>query len=1023
MSIPSINSTNVLWCKLNATNNASTGGVVTDFYILLGTNYGWITSENAIRSDIANTGTSNFCGFRLASNFEAGGAGLGGVVPPALAVDGSAAAGDGKRLFYTHIYSSTGYGLAGVDAVGSTGYGDIFFLVDSNNAGAARNCRGWCSGGSDSIPVFMSAHPMSFVCVDATWSGTEVEVGTSADKLKHIDVTTSGYEFDPTDIVSAAFGYTNQDTGQYAGTFNRFGYYDAYTALGGVVDNPGTFRDFKDKAESELHYAFCQGDGEQWRARMAIEFGDADLTNTLLTYFDDRNGSLNFATRPTSLTSPLARPFHGPDNKLGMEAKLRSVDTFRLTNYQLSSGTPWHLRFASSVGATVEFINCVIQNAGGTDDDCEIDTDVLISGGLIDACGKLAVNEGTIENASITNPANGSAIEITEDSNLSNVSFSTETGGVDRAIEIPDPFGGTYNYTFDNLTFDGFDFDVRVEGTISGTVNISVTNGGDTPTIDAGTITNDTPSLLGSGWIAGTPYTTVSGGGDTKRCAFVVVSNDGSKAATGCTFGGEIMSLAETQVQNSIGLSLFYLLETGNTSVFSSSQTISASYSGGTPSNITYQSSTYDHILQTTPLKNTDSDGNSKSDGASSVTVLDTWQHAAEITSDPTFTISAGNNRCLVVIVNHEDNGQNPGPTGVTWGGKALTKAVSNMDGDTYNYSSIWILNEADIDDASGTTLIISGTSGDNPSYGAALFQGVNQSALPNDFDSDLGSNPSVSTLSLTIGDMVVGSFASTGGANSSSWDNVLSTPDESFADNTADDPSEGAYKAYSGGDTSTGVAGASGGDTNRTIFCVVVLSRSGGEDAGDLDLDVNTSTDDLIISAMQASEVITTVSWDGDATKRLETDRSNETVSVADYVETAGGSANMGFSNVITASGVDSQILLASFSSSYESINAPTVNVNNSVDVTIIVKDAITKTTVSGVMVLLEEDPGGTDIIKTTTDVNGKVTTNYNFTTDQDVIGVARKSSITPFYKEGIITGTISSSGFESTVLLTLDE
>lgn len=58
------------------------------------------------------------------------------------------------------------------------------------------------------------------------------------------------------------------------------------------------------------------------------------------------------------------------------------------------------------------------------------------------------------------------------------------------------------------------------------------------------------------------------------------------------------------------------------------------------------------------------------------------------------------------------------------------------------------------------------------------------------------------------------------------------------------------------------------------------------------------------------------------------------------------------------------------------------------------------------------------------TTDVNGEISMSRVFPTDQPVIGWARKASSAPYYKSGIVSGTISSStGLNSTVVMILDQ
>jgi hypothetical protein len=97
--------------------------------------------------------------------------------------------------------------------------------------------------------------------------------------------------------------------------------------------------------------------------------------------------------------------------------------------------------------------------------------------------------------------------------------------------------------------------------------------------------------------------------------------------------------------------------------------------------------------------------------------------------------------------------------------------------------------------------------------------------------------------------------------------------------------------------------------------------------------------------------------------------------------------------------------------------------NILNSVNVKIIVKDASTLAAVQGAMVLVKEDPSGTDLIKTTTDVNGEVSAIFNYSTDQDITGVVRKGTSVIRYKQSTIAGSITSTGFETTVFLVSDE
>ena len=101
--------------------------------------------------------------------------------------------------------------------------------------------------------------------------------------------------------------------------------------------------------------------------------------------------------------------------------------------------------------------------------------------------------------------------------------------------------------------------------------------------------------------------------------------------------------------------------------------------------------------------------------------------------------------------------------------------------------------------------------------------------------------------------------------------------------------------------------------------------------------------------------------------------------------------------------------------------VNAKTVRVT--------VLDAVTLNPIQGVRVLLEAGSGGplasgTDILSGLTDVNGVIEdTAFNYTADQPVTGKARKGTTSPLYQQALITGTITTNGFDVTLLLISDE
>jgi hypothetical protein len=103
------------------------------------------------------------------------------------------------------------------------------------------------------------------------------------------------------------------------------------------------------------------------------------------------------------------------------------------------------------------------------------------------------------------------------------------------------------------------------------------------------------------------------------------------------------------------------------------------------------------------------------------------------------------------------------------------------------------------------------------------------------------------------------------------------------------------------------------------------------------------------------------------------------------------------------------------------------TVTVNNTVTVTVVVQD-VEGNLLSGARVLMEADAGGdltegTDIVTGLTNVSGQaVNAGFNYTNPQPVKGWVRKSTDAPYYKQGIIAGTIQSTGLTTTILMIIE-
>jgi hypothetical protein len=111
--------------------------------------------------------------------------------------------------------------------------------------------------------------------------------------------------------------------------------------------------------------------------------------------------------------------------------------------------------------------------------------------------------------------------------------------------------------------------------------------------------------------------------------------------------------------------------------------------------------------------------------------------------------------------------------------------------------------------------------------------------------------------------------------------------------------------------------------------------------------------------------------------------------------------------------------------------VSAPfggTIEVFTEVVVKVTVKSASDLSVVVGARVLLEADTGGdltagTDIISAETNASGIATVDFDYSSNQPVVGVVRKGSSSTYFQEGTITGTITEDGFDLTILLVEDE
>ncbi len=100
---------------------------------------------------------------------------------------------------------------------------------------------------------------------------------------------------------------------------------------------------------------------------------------------------------------------------------------------------------------------------------------------------------------------------------------------------------------------------------------------------------------------------------------------------------------------------------------------------------------------------------------------------------------------------------------------------------------------------------------------------------------------------------------------------------------------------------------------------------------------------------------------------------------------------------------------------------NSGTISFVSEVDVEVTVQDATTFLPIENARVRLT-DTGG-EILNSLTNASGQVSLVYNYTSDEAVSGRARKGSSTPYYTTAPISGTITSSGFSTTILMVPDQ
>jgi hypothetical protein len=200
-----------------------------------------------------------------------------------------------------------------------------------------------------------------------------------------------------------------------------------------------------------------------------------------------------------------------------------------------------------------------------------------------------------------------------------------------------------------------------------------------------------------------------------------------------------------------------------------------------------------------------------------------------------TYSAGAGSNRLLVFALGYEA-GADPGVSGVTWGGRSLTRITGDVAGTTiFGRVELWYLKETDIAAASGTTFVVTwgGTAPTDVLYAAATYRDVEQAtpiATSNTASSDAGTpNPitaavSVAARNTSVAVVVAGETGSYGWNNS--WtegtDQAVATVTVSTGDHD---------------ETSAGTATASATHTapNRQAIAVAVLNPDFQDDMDEI--------------------------------------------------------------------------------------------------------------------------------------------------------------------------------------------
>jgi hypothetical protein len=139
---------------------------------------------------------------------------------------------------------------------------------------------------------------------------------------------------------------------------------------------------------------------------------------------------------------------------------------------------------------------------------------------------------------------------------------------------------------------------------------------------------------------------------------------------------------------------------------------------------------------------------------AGDVEIIGSWL------SGTSHTAESGTNRLLVFTAHAEDNNADMNITSLTYGGQTMTKVIEDNEGTGYRaYAGMFILNEAGINAASGSSFVVTWAETPNrtPAFTSVFLQNVNQSTPVGASASAGGTTATISTsaLSTSDGDMV----------------------------------------------------------------------------------------------------------------------------------------------------------------------------------------------------------------------------------------------------------------------------